>query len=146
MNILIVEDNKNKLAQVSLFLKEYYPDCIIEYVESFKAGVNKVYENKWDLIILDITLPIYTVTPIEDGGAAKPVGGKEIMKRMLNRHVFIPVIVITLFETFDGGKISLDSLNKEFEKDFSKIWRGTVFYESDDWRIDLKKTLDKMRI
>lgn len=68
------------------------------------------------------------------------------MKRMLNRHVFIPVIVITLFETFDGGKISLDSLNKEFEKDFSKIWRGTVFYESDDWRIDLKKTLDKMRI
>ena len=31
------------------------------------------------------------------------------MKRMLNRKIIIPVIVITQFETFDDDRISLNS-------------------------------------
>lgn len=144
MNILIIEDNKTKLEEIEFFLNNYYIDCIIEVSTSFKNGIKKVYENRWDLIILDITLPTYTITHTEGGGSPKPVGGKDIMKRMLNRNIFTPVIVITLFETFDGGKISLDSLNKEFEKDFNKIWKGTVFYENSCWRSLLKGLLDKL--
>lgn len=144
MNILIVEDNKNKLNQIKSFLQECYPNCIIEESSSFKDGVNKVYKNKWDLVILDMTLPTYTVTHTENGGVQKPVGGEDIMKRMLNRHVIAPVIVITQFETFDGGRISLRSLNEKFEKEYSEIWKGTVFYESDDWRISFKELLDKL--
>ena len=144
MIILIVEDNKNKLREVSNFLKNYYSNCIIEEATSFKDGVKKVYENRWNLIILDMTLPTYSITTTENGGSPKPVGGKSIMKRMLNREIFTPVVVITLFETFDEGRISLDSLNREFEKEFSEIWRGTVFYESDAWKLTLKNILDKI--
>lgn len=145
MDILIIEDNKNKLREISDFLKKYYLNCIIEEATSFKGGIKKVYENRWDLIIMDMTLPTYTITPTENGSSNKPVGGKDIMKRMLNRGILTPIIVITLFETFDGGRISLDSLNKEFENDFYEIWKGTVFYESDNWRIQLKEILDKIR-
>ena len=66
------------------------------------------------------------------------------MKRMLNRKIIVPVIVITQFETFDDDRISLNSLNEEFMKGFKDIWEGTVFYGDDDWSIILKEILDKL--
>lgn len=144
MNILIIEDNANKLKQIKNFFNNYYPECSITESRSFKDGVIKVYKNEWDLIILDMTLPTYDITLSDRGGDQKAVAGKEIMKRMLNRKIFTPVIIITQFETFDGDKISLSSLNAEFERDFSPVWKGTVFYENDDWRTKLKKLLEEL--
>lgn len=121
---------------------ELYEGCEVERAASFASGVKKVYEAKWDVIIMDITLPTYDVTHTESGDGKKPVAGVDIMKRMMNRKINIPVIVITQFETFDNNRISLTLLNKEFEQKFQSIWRGTIFYEKDDWRIQLK---DKLR-
>lgn len=66
------------------------------------------------------------------------------MKRMLNRKIIVPVVVITQFETFDDDRISLNSLNEEFTKGFRDIWKGTVFYGNDDWSTILKEILDKL--
>ena len=106
--------------------------------------MRKVYENKWNLIILDMSLPTYDITHTESGGDKKPVAGKNIMKRMLNRKIIVPVVIITQFETFDDDRISLNSLNAEFKDGFKEIWKGTVFYGNDDWSIDLKEILDKI--
>lgn len=144
MNILLIEDNSNKRKQIKDVLEEIYTDINIEEAYSFNSGVRKIYENKWNLIILDMSLPTYDITHTESGGDKKPVAGKNIMKRMLNRKIIVPVIVITQFETFDDDKISLDSLNKEFKLGFTDIWRGTVFYGNDDWCTKLKQILDRI--
>lgn len=144
MRILLVEDNTNKLKQIKRVLTEIYPELNIEEAYSFNSGVKKVYENKWDLIILDMSLPTYDITHTESGGDKKPVAGKNIMKRMLNRKIIVPVVIITQFETFDDDRISLNSLNAEFQNGFKEIWKGTVFYGNDDWSIDLKEILDNI--
>lgn len=144
MQILLIEDNSNKLKQIKRVLTEIYPESNIEEAYSFNSGVRKVYENKWNLIILDMSLPTYDITHTESGGDKKPVAGKNIMKRMLNRKIFVPVVIITQFETFDDDRISLNSLNAEFQDGFKEIWKGTVFYGNDDWSIDLKEILDKI--
>lgn len=144
MHILLIEDNSNKRKQIKEVLMEIYPEAGIEEAYSFNSGVRKVYEEKWNLIILDMSLPTYDITHTESGGDKKPVAGKNIMKRMINRKIIIPVIVITQFETFDDDRISLNSLNEEFTKGYKDIWKGTVFYGSDDWSIILKEILDKM--
>lgn len=141
MNVLIVEDNKNKYEQISALISQLYTECNIERAASFISGKNKVYENKWDIIIMDVTLPTYDITHTERGGDKRPVAGKNLMKRMINRKINIPVIVITQFETFDNNRISLASLNQEFEQEFQSIWKGTIFYEKDDWRLQLKDML-----
>lgn len=146
MEILIIEDNFNKIKQIKDFFLDFYPEFSITESHSFKDGLIKVYMNRWKLIILDMTLPIYDITHTESGGDKRPVAGKDIMRRMLLQKIYIPVIVITQFETFDGDKISLNSLNEEFEKKYGAIWRGTVFYENDDWRISLKKLLDNLDV
>ena len=91
-----------------------------------------------------MSLPTYDITHTEYGGDKKPVAGKNLMKRMLNRKIFTPVVIITQFETFDDDRISLDSLNQEFNEKFSNIWKGTIFYGNDDWNIELKKLLDEL--
>lgn len=144
MQILLIEDNSNKLKQIKRVLTEIYPESNIGEAYSFNSGVRKVYENKWNLIILDMSLPTYDITHTESGGDKKPVAGKNIMKRMLNRKIIVPVVIITQFETFDDDRISLNSLNAEFQDGFKEIWKGTVFYGNDDWSIDLKEILDKI--
>lgn len=144
MQILLIEDNSNKLKQIKRVLTEIYPESNIEEAYSFNSGVRKVYENKWNLIVLDMSLPTYDITHTESGGDKKPVAGKNIMKRMLNRKIIVPVVIITQFETFDDDRISLNSLNAEFKDGFKEIWKGTVFYGNDDWSIDLKEILDKI--
>ena len=144
MKFLIVEDNKNKFEQISELISQLYKGCIIERAASFTSGRNKVYEANWTVIVMDVTLPTFDVTHTESGGDKKPVAGKDIMKRMINRKINIPVIVITQFETFDDNRVSLDSLNKEFEQDFKDIWKGTIFYEQDDWRLELQDILHEI--
>lgn len=144
MKVLVIEDNPNKLKQIKSFLNEYYDQPQIEETYSFNGGKAKLYEEEWDLILLDMSLPTYDITHTEYGGDKKPVAGKNLMKRMLNRKIFTPVIIITQFETFDDDRISLDSLNQEFNEKFSSIWKGTIFYGNDDWNIELKKLLDEL--
>ena len=144
MKVLVIEDNPNKLKQIKNFLKEYYNQPQIEEARSFNGGKAKLYEETWDLILLDMSLPTYDITHTEYGGDKKPVAGKNLMKRMLNRKIFTPVVIITQFETFDDDRISLDSLNQEFNEKFSNIWKGTIFYGNDDWNIELKKLLDEL--
>ena len=146
MKVLVIEDNPNKLKQIKSFLNEYYDQPQIEETYSFNGGKAKLYEEEWDLILLDMSLPTYDITHTEYGGDKKPVAGKNLMKRMLNRKIFTPVIIITQFETFDDDRISLDSLNQEFNEKFSSIWKGTIFYGNDDWNIELKKLLDELNL
>lgn len=146
MKVLVIEDNPNKLKQIKNFLNEYYIQPQIEETYSFNGGKARLYEKEWDLILLDMSLPTYDITHTEYGGDKKPVAGKNLMKRMLNRKIFTPVIIITQFETFDDDRISLDSLNQEFNEKFSSIWKGTIFYGNDDWNIELKRLLDELNL
>lgn len=145
MQVLIVEDNHNKLKQIKMFVKQSYPNAFIHDAVSYTAGLRRIYEEKWDLLLLDMSLPIYDIGQQETGGDKKSIAGKEIMKRMIHRKIFIPTVVITQFDTFGENEISINTLNKEFEEKLSQVWRGTISYEdsSNKWKIQLKLLIDK---
>ena len=146
MKILIIEDNHNKLKQIKSFLIEMCPDASIHDALSYTAGLRRIYAEEWDVLLLDMSLPVYDMSQQETGGDKKSIAGKEIMKRMIHRKIYIPTIIITQFDTFGENEISIKSLNSEFEKDLSIIWRGTINYEdsTNKWMIELKELLDKV--
>ena len=80
--ILIIEDNKNKLKKVKEFVQHQMPNASIHDAISYTGGIRRIYEEEWDLILLDMTLPVYDITPHDNGGDRRPTAGKEIMKRM----------------------------------------------------------------
>lgn len=146
MKILIIEDNKSKLTRIKKFLQEIksIKDLEIEEANSFTSGIRQINKKCWDIIILDMSLPTYDITHRENGGDKKPVAGKEIMKRMLHRNILIPVIIVTQFETFGENKFTLDVLNAEFEEGYKDIWKGTIFYEGDNWQGDLARVMHEV--
>ncbi len=144
MRILIIEDNHNKLKQIKLFVGQTYPEISIHDAVSYTAGLRRIYEEQWDLLLLDMSLPIYDIGQQETGGDKKSIAGKEIMKRMIHRKIFVPTIIITQFDTFGENEVSISTLNKEFDKKLNQVWRGTINYEDSTnmWKVQLKKLLD----
>ncbi len=142
MKVLIVEDNRSKLNSIKTFLKKSYSDIAVHDALSYTAGLRRIYEEGWDLLLLDMTLPTYDMNPNDSGGDKKSVAGKEIMKRMIHRKIMIPTIIITQFDTFGDNGITIDSLNQEFEQEMSEVWKGTVIYEKSTWMKELKRLID----
>ncbi len=137
MRVLIVEDTEAKMKVIEECIKTIRNDWEFTEARSYSDGIQKIYERGWNLILLDMSLPTYTISHTESGGTKKPVAGKEIMKRMLSREIYIPVIIITQFDTFGDNQISLESLTREFENDYTKIWKGTISYDKPGWQDNL---------
>lgn len=146
MNILIIEDNRSKLRQIKEFTKKNYPESSVHDALSYTAGLRRVYDEKWDLLLLDMSLPVYDMSQQETGGDRKSIAGKEIMKRMIHRKIFIPTIVITQFDTFGENELSIKTLNDEFKENLNEVWRGTINYEdsTNKWIIELKRLLEEI--
>ena len=144
MEVLIIEDNHSKLKRIRDFLENNYPIIRVHDAMSYTAGLRRLYDGQWDLVLLDMSLPIYDMNIQDSGGDKKSIAGKEIMKRMQHRKIIIPTVVVTQFDTFGDNGITIESLNKEFEDGLSEIWRGTVNYEKSSWMTNLKNIIDKI--
>lgn len=141
MRVLIVEDTEAKMKVIEEYINGVREGWEFTEAKSYSDGIKRIYEGGWDLVLLDMSLPTYNISHTESGGTKKPVAGKELMKRMLSRNIIIPVIIITQFDTFGDNQISLESLTKEFKRDYTKIWKGTVSYDKPGWQDNLHKLL-----
>lgn len=104
MKILIIEDHPKIRENISKFLKIswYLPETAINWLEALE----KVKYNHYDIIILDINMPI--------------MDGREFMKNIKKMEIKVPIIALTSnsmlddkVEMFDLGVD--DYLTKPFE-------------------------------
>lgn len=121
-----------------------YQELSIHDAMSYTAGMRRLYSEQWDLVLLDMSLPVYDMNIHDSGGDKKSIAGREIMKRMLHRKIIVPTIIITQFDTFGEQGITIEALNKEFSESLSDIWMGTIYYEKTSWTTSLKNLVDKV--
>lgn len=147
MNILIIEDDQNKRNQILEFIKKILKVDSITSKYSFKSGLKEIVKNKYDLILLDMSMPTFDITTSEPGGKPLPFAGKEILRQMKRRNIKTPTIVVTQFEKFGDYEttLNLEELKHTLEEEYNGIYKGTVYYNpaSSSWRTDLK---DKLKI
>ena len=144
MRVLIIEDTEAKMKLIKECIQGVKDDWEFFEARSYSEGLQKIYMGNWDLILLDMSLPTYNISHTENGGTKKPVAGKELMGRMLRRKYFMPVIIITQFDTFGDNQMTLENLNKEFETEYTKIWKGTISYDKPGWQEQLIKLLEEI--
>ncbi len=144
MKVLIIEDNYSKLKRIKDFLETNYPMVEVCEAMSYTSGVRRLYSEKWNLLLLDMSLPVYDMSIQDSGGDKKSIAGKEIMKRMQHRGIVIPTIIVTQFDTFGDKGITIESLNEEFKESLNEIWQGTVNYEKSSWMTKLKELIDNV--
>ena len=146
MNVLIVEDDTNKIGQLTHIMKDLLPDVVPTIKRSLQSGLRSIRTSVPDLVLLDMTLPTYDVGPDEPGGNTHPLGGREFLGDMKRFSIVAPVIVVTQFETFGSGPetTTLQALDAELRRDYQDIYRGAVYYHASiqSWK-DRLRTLIK---
>lgn len=145
MTILIVEDDENKRIQLSQFLESIIPDEVVIFERSLQSGVSKIRDESFDLIILDMTLPQYDLSPDEPSDDTHIFGGQEFLAQMDRFDIFTPVLVFTQFEVFGKppNEMDLDSLNKSLKMEYPLIYKGFVYYHAsiNTWKDELRTKL-----
>lgn len=144
MNILFIEDHPYKLGQVLNFLSEGFPDVKVEVRNSYNSGLRELITNskEYDLLLLDISMPNYDISPEENGGDFLPLAGKLILKEMYLREIPTKAIVVTMHGSFEDGT-KLAELDNKLKTEFCDNYIGHVYFSavSTEWKIQLENLI-----
>lgn len=148
MRILLIEDDEDKTRKIIDFLLELYGNPIVVEAKSFSSGLRQAIKltSELDVILLDMSMPNYDVTFEEpSGGTPEPFAGRALLAQMQLRDVRIPVIIVTMFDSFGENemKISLPQLKEDLKRRYSPPYLDTVYYDArqEGWRNELKNSL-----
>ena len=145
MMILVVEDDANKANQLLEVLRTDAPGFSIEVRRSYQSGLKEANASRPALILLDMSMPTFDVSPQEKGWKTRPYAGREILLELRRKAIPSKVIVVTQFESFGEGpgSLSLDELREQLEVTFAPQYAGTIFYRSaaSAWRVELGSLL-----
>lgn len=132
MKILIIEDDAVKCNNISTFLVSLIPNAQIVEVLSLRDGIEALSKSLYDLLLLDMTLPTFTITSTEDGGRPQSFGGMEILRRIARKNLQLKSVVITAYDKFgDGPNVkTLKEIDDDLVAEYGEFYLGTVHYSS----------------
>ena len=132
MKILIVEDDANKLNALTGLINDSFPEAVVDSARSLISGVRRTREWSPEVVLLDMTLPTYDQTAIDDGGAMEAFGGVEFLRQIRRFRLSPRVFVVTQFETFGEGKSvqTREQLDIELSREFPGIFQGMLHYHA----------------
>jgi CheY-like chemotaxis protein len=133
MKTLIVEDDENKLNQISEILSSV-PDINLISRRSYQSGLKEIIANYYDLIVLDMSMPTYDKSSSEPGGRFRKFAGKEILAEINRRKIKTKALLVTGFDTFGEGStfITLKEMNQMLASTFPTVYLGCVFYNASE--------------
>lgn len=147
MRILFIEDHPLKQAQINKYIKEKFPDDEIIVKNSYISGLKELKTNFgiYDILLLDISMPNYDISPEESGGDWMPLAGKNILKEMYLRDIPTKAIVITMHGSFDDGT-KITELDEALQNEFPENYIGYVYYSqiNEDWKEQLSRLLNNL--
>ncbi|MBC6700102.1 response regulator [Hymenobacter puniceus] len=148
MKILIVEDDELKREQIALFLNNSISNPIVDFAKSMNSGIRAIMDKKFDLVILDMSMPTFDVDIDENGGNPQYYGGSEILYEMERISIDTPVIIVTQFDKFGekNNELTLSELDHQLKEDGLSNYKGAVYYNNalDDWKDNLTKMLNEI--
>lgn len=146
--ILIVEDNLYKLNKIKEVLSEYSESFELEVCHSFTSAWSKIQQNDFSLICLDMSLPTFDNTALENGGNFRVFGGKELARKMARKRINSKYIFITQYKNFseNNNSYSFNELRNELLTDYGTNCLGVVFYSnnSSEWRTEVTSILGEI--
>lgn len=148
MKVLLVEDDENKRMQIVELVKTVRPGWEIVSARSYQSGLKLLLRDRFDLILLDMTIPTYDIGPEDDGGRPQPYGGRELLRQMGRRGLRSPVIVVTQFDRFGerGDALTLAELDADSRSEHGDIYWGSIYYNGavDTWKGELIEKMDRL--
>ncbi len=134
--VLVIEDNEAKLNKLRQFCADYWPGYQVECRSSYNTALSEVVHRGkfYDIILLDVSMNTYEVNGDASDGEQEPLAGANILRFMKLRKINVPVIVVTMYESFVDG-IRIDRLDEGFRAKYPEFYKGYVYYnlKNEDW-------------
>lgn len=150
MKLLIVEDDEFKLSQLIRFFETELQDWEILFQKSFTSAVRALKTVSFDLLILDMTLPVYDINAKEQGYETLFFAGRDVLEELARKKISCPVIVVTQFEQFGEGDetMTLEELSRQLSERFHGLYNATVYYHpsQEDWKVDLQRAMKQIGV
>lgn len=139
-NILLIEDDPNKIKQINLFLAEFrneFPKIVTTMRHSYQSGLDAILQDNYDLVLLDMSMHNFDKNVNETGGEFMQFAGENILKEMVWNEIDFPVIIVTQYDLI--GNKNLNLLREEWENNFKPNYLGCVYYSANElnWKKDL---------
>lgn len=145
MLIYIVEDDFLKANRLKAFLNENIANIDCRIHGSFQSGLRAIQQATPDLVVLDMTLPTFDRAGSDREGRLRPLGGYDLMRKLVHHAVKVSVIVVTQLETFGEGadQVTFSELVDRCARDFPDIFRGAVYFRQSGsaWQHELLKLI-----
>jgi CheY-like chemotaxis protein len=137
MKILIAEDESPKLAHLIAFVERHLDGQLL-IARSVRTAIDIIESQTPDLILLDMSLPTFEVSPGEPGGRPQGWGGAEVLRYMEYLDLSSNVVVVTQYEAFPtaGGTVDLSHLSGELAAEHPTLFRGVIHYTAlnEEWQ------------
>lgn len=140
MKGLLIEDDPNKAQKVLSYLQDNFAQINIKLKISYQSGLKEIFENEFDFILLDMSLPSYDQNTSSSSGKPRNFGGRDILKEMKRYRKTSSVMILTQYNEFDGGSISINELDTQLKNKFEAMYRGYIIYNSkrkEEWQNEL---------
>ncbi|WP_026703628.1 response regulator [Flavobacterium soli] len=136
---LLIEDDPEKAKEILGYIKEKFPHCEMTYKLSYQSGLKEIFSEKFDFILLDMSLPSYDQGNGNFSGKPRNFGGRDILKEMKRYKKSSVVKIITQYNEFDDGLLSLKNLDTQLKSKYNELYYGYIYYKSNqtEWEKEL---------
>ncbi|GEM_PF-1285506 len=150
MTVLLIEDESHKAERIKNILSAQYKNLNLIEASSVQEGIEFLQRELPQLILLDMSLPIFPYSPQESGFQHNSYGGEDILEYLDVHEIMIPVVVITAFDKFgnSANALTLNDLDQKYRRTFGDIYIGAILYSpvEDSWQSALKTAIENIII
>lgn len=141
MKVLIIEDDDIKCELLSSFFKEEMADPSLVRAASYQAGVTHLTTEIFDLVLLDMTLPVSDLELSPVGMEWLTFGGELVLRECKRRKIAARIVVVSQYKTFvrDNEEVSFDQLKAEIAQQHQGLVLGCVHLDraAETWRQEI---------
>ena len=145
MKIILIEDDEFKAKQIISFLEGKGHEVTLR--KAFNTGMKAITTERFDLALLDMTIPSFEISPEHPSSRTRKYGGRDVLSEIERCNIDLSSIIITQYRVFDDGDVSIEKIDMELTQEFSGIYSGIVYYNSStmDWQDKLMNLLDNIQ-
>ncbi len=136
MKALLIEDDIIKANKILDYVSENFPSISLIHRKSYQSGIKQIFEEDFDFILLDMSIPTYDQEQGNFSGKPRNFGGRDILREMKRNKKKSKVLVVTQYNEFDGGSISIKQLDDQLSEKYAELYMGYIYYKSGqtDWK------------
>lgn len=128
MNVLLIEDDDLKCEIVLGFLKSIPGISDVTRAASYQSAVECLVKSMFDIVVLDMTLPVSDLSQSPVGNEFFTFGGRLVLRECVRRKINAKFLVLTQYSTFvsDEKEIPFEQMKSELLAQFPNLVAGCV--------------------